>query len=374
MLKDALYTPQGLDHVCAVGIQVPQLAVVAGMRPPKGIAPQQVVLLKLDADAPALVVGQRLAVLLEERIDARHSAIPAILQVLQSEAPILHDGLLALHRILGPDALRVEKLTLPRGNVSEEVWNELVLLVGHARAKVRHGTALHLLAPPQVTRRNEYVAHREHPQAAQFFGRVKDDWREARRHLAVETHLDARLHLVLCFYDQVEQLARVHDSLAVVRHQADERRIPLVGHLCKRRRARAHEEGANTVVEPIHRRLVDAQEGLGGALLCLLMSEGPHAFGEGELLILAPHLWQDAHVKAAHCKKQVWVGLRVDRHKRILPLNVRQGSREAPSHLPKDGPAKVHVMPVEAHAAVARPALFVVIPNDVLIVRIGILT
>lgn len=44
-------------------------------------------MLELCANAPALVVGQSVAVLLEQRVDARNASIPAILQILQGETP-----------------------------------------------------------------------------------------------------------------------------------------------------------------------------------------------------------------------------------------------------------------------------------------------
>ena len=37
VFQDALHTTQGLDHVCAVVVQVPQLAVMSLMCPPEGI-------------------------------------------------------------------------------------------------------------------------------------------------------------------------------------------------------------------------------------------------------------------------------------------------------------------------------------------------
>lgn len=42
-------------------------------------------MLELCANAPALVVGQSVPVLLEQGVDARNASIPAILQILQGE-------------------------------------------------------------------------------------------------------------------------------------------------------------------------------------------------------------------------------------------------------------------------------------------------
>lgn len=61
-----------LDHVRAVVVQVPQLAVVALMRPPEGILPQDLVLLEVRPHAPPLIVGQRVPVL-----TPRHTPVTA---------------------------------------------------------------------------------------------------------------------------------------------------------------------------------------------------------------------------------------------------------------------------------------------------------
>ena len=66
----------------------PELAVVTLVGPPEGVLPQDLVLLEVGAHAPALVVGQRVAVLLEQRVDARDAPVPAVLQILQSEISI----------------------------------------------------------------------------------------------------------------------------------------------------------------------------------------------------------------------------------------------------------------------------------------------
>jgi len=102
-------------------------------------------------------------------------------------------------------ALRVHEFALPWLNVAEEVRDELVLLVRHARAEVGDAR-VGLLGEAQVRLRDEHVAHREHAQPADLLWRVEDDRREARGHLGVESDLDARLDLVLALDQQVEQL------------------------------------------------------------------------------------------------------------------------------------------------------------------------
>ena len=77
---------------CSAQAAARRLTVVALVRPPEGVDAGLLELLELLADAPALVVGQRVAVLLEQRVDARDAAVPAVLQVLQRQAPVLRLG------------------------------------------------------------------------------------------------------------------------------------------------------------------------------------------------------------------------------------------------------------------------------------------
>ena len=77
-----LHAAERLDDVGSVVVEVPQLAVVALVRPPEGVLLKQLVLLEVGAHAPALVVRQRVPVLAEQRVDARYAAVPAVLQVL----------------------------------------------------------------------------------------------------------------------------------------------------------------------------------------------------------------------------------------------------------------------------------------------------
>mmetsp|Transcript_42357 Transcript_42357/g.95840 ORF Transcript_42357/g.95840 Transcript_42357/m.95840 type:complete len:278 (-) Transcript_42357:3555-4388(-) len=184
VLQDAFNPAQGLDHVRPVVVEVPKLPVVPGMCPPEGILPHQSVLFKLGAHPPPFVVGQRVPVLLEERVDAGDAAVPRVLQVLEGEAPVLGVGLLPLESVLGPYALRVDELGLPWLDVPEEVGNHLVLLMGHARPEVSDAR-VGLFGVAQVRLRDEHVAHREHTEAAQFLRGIENYGWEARGHLRV---------------------------------------------------------------------------------------------------------------------------------------------------------------------------------------------
>lgn len=91
--------------------------VVALVRPPERVLLEHLVLLEFGAHAPALVVRERVPVLLEQRVDARDAAIPTVLEVLERQPPVLRVRLLPLERVLGPHALRVDELALPRQHV-----------------------------------------------------------------------------------------------------------------------------------------------------------------------------------------------------------------------------------------------------------------
>lgn len=79
------------------------------------------------------------------------------------------------------------------------------------------------------------MAHRQHAEAAQLFGRVEDDGGEAAWHFGVQADLDTRLDLVLALHQQVQELLGVDHGLAEVRHQTDEGRVPFVHNLGRER-------------------------------------------------------------------------------------------------------------------------------------------
>lgn len=281
---------------------------------------------------------------MEESVYSRNATVPAVLEVLESESLVLGVGLLSLERVLGPDALRVDELALPRHNVSIQVGYELILAVRHARAEVRDGR-LGLLGPAQVRLRYEHVTHGQHAEAAELLGRVEDDRREATRHLRVEADLDARLYLVLALDEQVEQLLRVDNGLAEIGHEADERRVPLVDDLGERRRARRHEYLTHAVVVLVQRVVVDAQEALGRALFGHLVLQVPHTVLVNELLVVRATLGQDAALEAAHVEQQIRVVFRVHRHEALVPFNRRYCSRQSFSHNSKPLSCIIYLSP-----------------------------
>mmetsp|Transcript_8069 Transcript_8069/g.26443 ORF Transcript_8069/g.26443 Transcript_8069/m.26443 type:complete len:279 (-) Transcript_8069:3543-4379(-) len=278
------------------------------MGPPERVLAQDLVLLEVRAHAPALVVGQRVPVLLEERVYPRDAAVPRVLQVLQRQPAVLRVGLLALQGVLRPDALRVDELALPRLHVAEEVWDDLVLLVRHAAAEVRHAR-VRLLRVAQVGLRDEDVAHGEHAQAAELLRRVEDDGREARGHLGIEADLDPRLDLVLALDQQVEHLLRVHHGLSKVRHEADERCVPFIRNLGERRRSRRHEHLSDPVLKGAQRLVVDPEKRLRRHLLGRVVLQIPDAVLVLQRLEVHADLGLDTHFKTAHVEEQVRVVL-----------------------------------------------------------------
>ena len=102
MLQDTFHSAERLDDVCAVIVQVPQLAVVPLMRPPERVQAQKAVLLEVRSHAPALVVREGVPVLLEQGVDAGDAAVPRIFEIFERQPPVLRLSLLPFQRVLGP--------------------------------------------------------------------------------------------------------------------------------------------------------------------------------------------------------------------------------------------------------------------------------
>jgi len=81
VLQDTLDTTKCLNHVSAIVVKVPQLAVVLLVTPPEGILLQNLVLFKVLSHTPTLIKRKRQSVLLEQSIYARDTTVPAILEV-----------------------------------------------------------------------------------------------------------------------------------------------------------------------------------------------------------------------------------------------------------------------------------------------------
>jgi hypothetical protein len=71
-----------LNNVCTVVVEVPELAIVLVVRPPERVGTHACELLVLLPHAPTNVERERMAVLLEQRVDARDAPVPGVFQVL----------------------------------------------------------------------------------------------------------------------------------------------------------------------------------------------------------------------------------------------------------------------------------------------------
>lgn len=76
MLEDPFNSSQCLDDISPIIVQVPQLAIVSLMGPPKWILFQHLVLLEISAYSPTLVICQSVTILLEKGIYPRDSPVP----------------------------------------------------------------------------------------------------------------------------------------------------------------------------------------------------------------------------------------------------------------------------------------------------------
>ena len=217
------------------------------------------------------------------------------------------------------------------------------------------------------------MTHGQHAQSSQLLGRVEDDRRETRGHFRVETNLDTRLNLVLAFDEEIEKLLSVDHRLAEVRHQANERRVPLVDDLGERGGAGRHEDLTDAVVELLHRLIVDAEEALRRALLCDFILQVPDAVAVVELFVRHAALGQNATLESGHVEQQVRVILGVDADETAFPLDGRYRTRETILDVPEDGAAQVDVVFHQTHAGITRPAFLVVVADDVLVVGIRML-
>ena len=324
MLQDTFHSAERLDDVCAVIVQVPQLAVVPLMRPPERVQAQQAVLLEVRSHAPALVVREGVPVLLEQGVDAGDAAVPRIFEIFERQPPVLRLSLLPFQRVLGPYPLRVVELSLPGLDVPVEVRDELFLFVRHAGAEVRYA-GIRLNAVLEIRLGNQDVPHGEHAESSDFFRGVENHWGETAGHLGVEPDLDAGLDLVLALDQQVEQLLRVHRRLSVVRHQPDERRVPLVHNLGERRRARRHQHLSNPVLKLLQSLVVHPEKRLRGSLLRLLVLQVPNPILLREVFRRHPRLGHDPNLEAAHVEQQVGVIARVHGDESVVPLERGDG-------------------------------------------------
>ncbi len=74
--------------------------------------------------------------------------------------------------------------------------------------------------------------------------------------------------------------------------------------------------------------------------------------------------------EARHVEQQVGIVLAVDSDEAVAPLECGHGGRQAIHDVLEHRAAEVHVVLHQAHAAVARPALLVVVAHDVSVIGV----
>ena len=372
VLEDALHATKCLNDIRSVVVQVPELAIMSLVGPPERVLSRDLELLEVRSYPPALVIGQCVPILLEQSVDPGDTPVPAVLQVFQSKAPVLRHCLLSLERILRPNPLGVCELAQPGLNVPVQVGDELLLLRGHSRTEVGH-PKVSLLCIPQVRLRYQDVAHAKHPKATDLLWRVENNRRKSARHLGVEAYLDPCLNLVLALHQEIKKLLCVYDSLAVVRHQANQSSVPLVRNLREGGGTRGHENLPDSVFKCLHGLVVHSQESLRSPLLCHLICEAPHPLFRSKPLLGHPAAWQDPHLKARHVEQEVWVVLAVHTDKAVLPLKSSHAPWQPVLHIPEHSPAKVHIVLHKSHSGIPWPALLVVVAHYILVVWVWVL-
>jgi hypothetical protein len=203
MLKNAFDSPQCLNHICAVSVQVPKLTIVALMGPPKGVHSALLIHLEFSSKPPTTIVRQRVAIFAEKSIDARDTSVPRIFKIFQCQAAILSIGLLSLERILSPNTLGVNKLALPWLKIPEEIWDQLVGVVAKTGAEMSH-SHFRLLAVPEIALWDKHMSHRQHTKPSKFLWTIENYWRESTWHLTVQPNLDTSLDLILVLDEQIK--------------------------------------------------------------------------------------------------------------------------------------------------------------------------
>lgn len=91
-----------------------------------------------------------------------------------------------------------------------------------------------------------------------------------------------------------------------------------------------------------------------------------------ELLKSGSTLGQYPALKTTHVKQQVRVIFTVHRHKAILPHESTNRTWQTILDIPEYCTSKINVMFHESHTSITRPALLVVVSNNVLIVRVRV--
>ena len=82
MLENCLHTTERLNHIRAIRVQIPQLSIMPLAGPPERIALHVLINLEFGPRPETLIEAQCTAVFLEQSVDTRQAAVPAIFKIL----------------------------------------------------------------------------------------------------------------------------------------------------------------------------------------------------------------------------------------------------------------------------------------------------
>ena len=85
---------------------------------PERVLPQHLVLLEVRPTPPALVVRERVPILLKQRVDPGNAPVPGVLQIFQRQPPVLGVGLLALEPASSDTVAETRRLSRDHDDVS----------------------------------------------------------------------------------------------------------------------------------------------------------------------------------------------------------------------------------------------------------------
>ena len=180
------------------------------------------------------------------------------------------------------------------------------------------------------------------------------------------------MDLVFTFDQQIKHLLGVNCGFAEISHQSNQSSVPFICNLSESSTSACHEYLSHSVLKLLEPLFIHFNECLRSDFLGILILKSPSAVLLREFLLNGSDLGKNAHFKPIHIEQQIRVVLGVHSDKAALPFDGGERTRKAILDFPKHGSSQVDIMLHETHAAISRPALLVVIANDVLVVRVRI--
>ena len=164
----------------------------------------------------------------------------------------------------------------------------------------------------------------------------------------------------------------MNSCLTEICHQTYQSSIPLICNLSKGSASTGHEYLSNSILKLFETLFIDFNECLSSNLLGIFILKSPSTIFLWEFLLDSPDFGKDANFKSIHIEKQIRVVLRVNWDKTIFPFNGGKWTREPILDFPENGSSQIDIVLHESHTTIARPALFVIIANDILVIRVWI--